>query len=314
MTAGAARLIGVRLLQTVPALVVVSLVVFGLLAAAPGDPARSILASGGAGDRVTEAQLAQTRHELGLDRPLWVRYADWAWATAHLDLGRSYLTKQPVTDMIASRLPASAALTGAALALAVGLGVPLGVIAAAHPSSPVDVAIRTATLLGPAMPAFWLGLMLAWLLAAQLHVLPAIGDAGPSSIVLPAVVLALPTLGLLTRLVRATVLEASVLPHVRVAMAKGMGPARLLRRHVVPNAMPPVLSVIGLDAAALTANTAVVEWLFAWPGLGGLGVRAALSGDVPVVMGFVLIATLVVVAANLLADIAAALIDPRLRR
>jgi peptide/nickel transport system permease protein len=294
-------------------LVLVSILVFSLSALAPGDPARKILATGGPSDQLDERDVAAERQELGLDRPLWEQYLRWSGDAVRGNLGRSYVNKQRVAALVGERIPASATLAACALSLSVALSLLLGNIAALRPRSAADSAIRLLTLLGASFPAFWLALLMIWLFAAQLHWLPSLGTFTPLGIVLPASVLALRTTGLLTRLVRATVLDAAVMDHVRVARAKGLSELQTHMRHVVPNALPPVLTVIGLDFAALVANAAVVEWVFAWPGLGRLGVEAALAGDVPVVMGFVLVAALTVVGANLLVDIGYGVLDPQQR-
>jgi peptide/nickel transport system permease protein len=288
-------------------------VVFGLLALAPGDPARKILATGGPADQLNETEVEAKRHELGLDRPLWERYLRWCGDAVRLDLGRSYVSKAPVAALVAQRLPASATLAALTLGLSFAASLLLGVLCAVRAGSGVDLVIRGATLLGASLPTFWLALLLIWLFAAHLHWLPSLGTFTPRGIILPAAVLSLRTAGLLTRLVRATALDVLGLQHVLVARAKGQSRLGVITRHVVPNALPPVLTVVGLDFTALIGNTAVVEWVFAWPGLGRLGVEGALAGDVPVVMGFVLVAALAVVGANLLVDIAYLVLDPRQR-
>lgn len=306
------RLVVGRAVQAGPMLVLVSVVVFGLLAAAPGDPARQALGTGIVG-QVDERDVAAKRRELRLDRPLWERYGHWWRDALRLDLGRSYVSRKPVIDLLGERLAASAALAALALGLSVAISLPLGVLAAVHAGTWLDSGVRFLTLLGASLPGFWLALLAMWLFAAQLHWVPALGSFTPRGIILPALVLTLRTVGLLTRLTRATVLDALAMEYVPVARAKGLRERLIVRRHVLPNALMPVLTVIGLDFAALLASAAVIEWVFAWPGIGRLGVDAALAGDAPVVMGFVLVVAMTVVAANLLVDIGYGLIDPRQR-
>jgi ABC-type dipeptide/oligopeptide/nickel transport system permease component len=307
------RLVISRVLQSIPMLLLVSLVVFGLLAAAPGDPARKALTIGLSGFHPDERDVEAKRKELGLDRPLPERYARWLGDALRLDLGASYVSRRPVTELLADRLGASAVLALVTLAVSVAIALPLGVLAAVYAGSRLDSAVRLLTLLGASLPGFWLALLAMWLFAAELRWLPALGSFTPRGIVLPAAVLTLRTVGLLVRLMRASMLDALAMEFVAVARAKGLRRRTVVRRHVLPNALMPVLTVIGLDFAALLASAAVIEWVFAWPGIGRLGVDAALAGDVPVVMGFVLVVSLVVVAVNLLVDVSYGLVDPRQR-
>ena len=307
------RLVFWRALQVIPMLVLVSLVVFGLMEFSPIDPARAALSAGGTNVLLDERDVIAKRIELGLDRPFWERYARW-WSDAlSLNLGYSYTTRQPVATIIAQRLPASAILAALTLLVSVLVALPLGMFAAVRAGSWADHLARLLTLLGASLPNFWLALLAIWLFAAQLHWVPALGSLTPQGIILPIVVLSLRTIGLLMRLMRATTLDALSLEYVNVARAKGLSEPLTLARHVFPNALMPVLTVIGLDFAALLANAAIVEWLFAFPGIGQLGVNAALASDLPVIMAFVLVVSLVVVVVNLIVDIGYGLIDPRQR-
>jgi len=308
-----AHLVLARVVQAVPLLFLVTLVAFGLSVLAPVDPARMALAAGGSGIQPDERDVAAKRAELGLDRSLPERYVRWWGDLVRLELGRSFGTGAPVRDLLAQRLPASAALAGLALLISVGMSVPLGVFVATRPGGVLDGAVRVVALLVGSLPGFWLGLLAIWLFAARLHWVPALGSLTPAGIVLPAVVLGLRPLGRLLRLVRATTLEVIAQEYVTTARAKGIFGSALLGGHVLPNAIGPVLAVIGLDAAALLANAAVIEWVFAWPGIGRLGVDAALAGDVPVLMAFVLLVGSVVVVLNLMVDVASGWVDPRLR-
>jgi ABC-type dipeptide/oligopeptide/nickel transport system permease component len=168
-------------------------------------------------------------------------------------------------------------------------------------------------LFGASVPAFWLALMAMWLVSVELQLLPALGSFTPKGIILPAAVLTVRTVGLICRLMRTTMLDALSQEHIRVAHAKGLHRRTVIRRHAMPNAITPVLTVIGLDFAALFGEAAVVEWVFAWPGIGRLGVEAALNSDVPVVLGYVLLVSVVFILVNFLVDLANGLIDPRQR-
>jgi ABC-type dipeptide/oligopeptide/nickel transport system permease component len=307
------RFIGARLLQAVPLLVLVSLISFGLSALAPVDPARMALSAGATGVQVDERDVAAKRAELGLDRPLLERYLLWWRSALRFDFGRSFTNNRPVGELFEQRLPASAALSSLALALSVGLGVPTGLMLATRPGGVVDLVVRSVALVGGSLPGFGVALFAMWLFAVRLHWVPALGTLTPTGIVLPAAVLALRPLGRILRLVRAGALDVRSQEFVRTARAKGLSEPMVQRGHILPNVAPIILTVVGLDLTALFANAAVVEWVFAWPGVGRLGADAALAGDIPVLQAFVLIVGWLVVVVNLAADLLSTVVDPRLR-
>jgi peptide/nickel transport system permease protein len=254
------RVLAGRLLQAIPLLLLVTFVSFGLSVLAPLDPARMALAAGGTGIQPDERDVAAKRVELGLDRPLAERYVRWWGDVLRLDFGRSFSSGRPVRDLLAQRLAPSAMLAVVALGLAVGVGLPLGLLVATRVGGSLDVSLRTLSLLGGSLPGFWLALMAMWLFAARLHWVPALGSFTPGGIILPALVLGLRPLGRLLRLVRATTLDALALDYVTTARAKGLAGSTILLRHVLPNGIAPVLTLVGLDAAALLANGAVIEF------------------------------------------------------
>ncbi|MGE3961736.1 MAG: ABC transporter permease [Dehalococcoidia bacterium] len=302
-----------RLLETVPLLLAVSVVIFALQEAAPVDPAWRALAVGGAADAIDERDVARKRLELGLDRPVVERYARWVVDAARLDLGESFVSKKPVAELIRERLAASLALAGAALAIGAGLAIPLGVLAAVRHRTWVDAGVRIVTLLGTSVPTFWLGFVAIWLFAVELGWLPSLGSMTPAGIVLPAAVLGVHATGLLARLTRAAMIEALHQDYVRTARAKGLRGRAIVLRHAFPNAAIPLLTALGLELAGLIGHAAVTEVVFAWPGLGRLGVEAAVAGDVPVVIGFTLTVAAFVIAINLVVDLAYLVVDPRQR-
>jgi len=308
-----ARIVLRRVLETVPLLLLMSVVIFALQAASPVDPAWRALAIGGAADAVDDRDVAAKRIELGLDRPLPERYLRWVADAVRLDLGESFVSKKPVAGLIAERIGASLALAGIAFAIGTSLSIPLGVLAAVRHGGWVDVLIRLFTLLGTSVPTFWLGFIGIWVFAVELSWLPALGSLTPRGIVLPAAILGIHATGLLTRLTRAVMIEALHADYVRTAHAKGLGRVTVVMRHALPNAAIPLLTVLGLDLAGLIAHAAVVEFVFAWPGLGRLGIEAAIAGDVPVVIGFTLAISLVVIILNLIVDVAYLIVDPRQR-
>jgi peptide/nickel transport system permease protein len=299
--------------QAVPTLLLISLLTFGLLALTPVDPARMALSAGATGVQLDERDVQAKRAELGLDRPLWERYLRWWGDMARLELGRSFASGLPVSNLIAERLPASATLATFALTVSVGIGLPLGVLSALKAGSWLDTASRVFALLGGSLPGFWLALLGMWLFAAELRWVPALGSFTPQGLILPTLVLAARPMGRLARLTRATMLEALAMECLTVCTAKGLSFQARVWRHALPNALLPVVTVIALDFTALIANAVVVEWVFAWPGIGRLGADAALAGDIPVMMAFVMLVGVIVVTVNVLADIACGIIDPRQR-
>jgi ABC-type dipeptide/oligopeptide/nickel transport system permease component len=307
------RLVTARLAQAVPLLVLVTLISFGLSALAPVDPARMALAAGATGAQVDERDVAAKRAELGLDRPLPERYLRWWNDALHFNFGRSFANNRPVAELVQQRLPASAALTVLAVSVSIGVGIPLGLLVAARRGGLLVLGVRCVALLGGSLPGFGVALFGMWLFAARLHWIPALGSFTPTGILLPAAVLALRPLGRILRLTRAGALDVQSLDFVRTARAKGLSERVIQRRHVLPQVLASLLSVIGLDLTALFANAAVVEWVFAWPGIGRLGADAALAGDIPVLQAFVLIVGWLVVLVNLAADVSSALVDPRMR-
>lgn len=307
------RLIVNRALQAIPTLLMVSVVAFGLIAAAPVDPARMALSGGVGGVQLDEREVAAKRAELGLDRPLPERYVRWWGDLLRLDFGRSFASGRPVAVLLAERLPASATLGLLALLVSVAVSMPLGIVSALRAGGILDQVTRGVALLGASLPGFWLALIVMWLFAAQLKWVPALGSFTPLGLILPTLVLAVRPLGRQLRLMRATTLDALAMDHLTVARAKGLGRGAIVRRHVLPNAILPLVTVVGLDLPALVSSAVVVELVFAWPGIGRLAADAALAGDAPVLMAFVLLVGLLVVMSSFVVDVLSGMIDPRQR-
>jgi ABC-type dipeptide/oligopeptide/nickel transport system permease component len=306
-------LLASRLIQTAAVLLVLSLIVFALQAASPIDPARRALTVSGAAEAPDQRDVEAKRHELGLDRRLPERYFLWLRATVSLDLGASFVNKKPVSQLLEERMPASATLAGLTVLLSAAIALPLGALAAARAGTWVDSVIRLLSLLGASVPSFWLALVAMWFFAVELHLLPALGSYTPRGIVLPTLVLTTRTVGLLCRLMRTSMVDVLSQDYIQVARSKGLPDSAVLKRHGTPNAITPVLTLIGLDFAALFGEAAVIEWIFAWPGIGRLGVEAALAGDLPVLMAYVLLVSLVFAIVNFMVDVGCGLIDPRQR-
>jgi peptide/nickel transport system permease protein len=301
-----------RCFAVLPVLFVISVIAFGLQAITPGDPAVLLLQASGA-PSITPQMIVAKRAELHLDDPLIVRYLNWLRGAVHGDFGRSFRTYTPVTTLYRQRIGNTALLAGCATLLSALVAIPLGVLAATHRGRAIDTVAQCVAVLGAAMPGFWVALVLIFVFAATLHWLPVFGTPTPRGIILPAVVLALSNIAVLTRLTRAALLDILRQEFVTVARAKGLAPGVVTRAHVLPNVAVPVLTVLGLEAAHLMTGAAVVEYVFAWPGIGRMAVDAALLRDTPVVVGFAVAAGLIFVSVNLAIDLLIAILDPRVR-
>jgi peptide/nickel transport system permease protein len=310
------RLLGSRLVSLAVTLLVVSGAIFLVLEVLPGDPAAIML-----GTSAREDTLAALRTELGLDRPAWERYAAWIGGLATGDLGRSITYGTPVADLVADRLAVTLPLAALAILLAVTLALPLGIAAAARRDRAVDRFVLVFSQLGVAVPNFWLGLLFILLFSTKLGWLPAGGfpgwSAGPGpalrALVLPAVALALPQAAVLARVTRSAALEVIGADFVRTALAKGLRERRILTRHVIPNTLVPVATILGLQLSFLISGSILVENVFNVPGLGRLAYQALAQRDLVVIRNVVLILSAVVIVVNFAVDLAYLALDPRLR-
>ncbi|MCB1398180.1 MAG: ABC transporter permease [Rhodobacteraceae bacterium] len=310
------RLIANRLLVALPVMAVVVTIVFLLLRISPGDPALIM-----AGDQATPEVLASIRAEMGLDRPIPVQYLAWIGDLLQGDLGRSAISKTPVTRLIASRIEPTLVLALCALCLTVAIAVPLGTIAAWRQNTLVDRTIMGVTVAGLSVPAFVIAYLLILWFSLDLRLFPVQGYVSPFDdlpraarhLVLPSVTLALVYSALITRVTRASVLETLDEDFVRTARAKGGGEARILLRHVLPNAAVPIITVVGLSVAALVTGVVVTESVFNIPGIGRLMVDSILSRDYPIVQGLMLVFALLYVLVNLAVDVLYVVANPRIR-
>ena len=298
-----------RLLVIIPTMFAVSLVVFGVLQMAPGDPALVL-----AGDDATEADIQAIRNKYSLDAPIYEQYATWVGQVVQGDLGMSLVTRRTVSEEIKSRAMPTLKLAALAILIAVVGGSAVGVIAARHRGGPFDYFSMIFALIGASMPAFWMGLILIMFFAVRLKWLPTGGDDGFKSLVLPAITLGMSSMAIIARMTRSSVLEVDRREYVRTARAKGLADMAVLNRHVLKNAFIPVLTVIGLQFGSLLAGTVVTETVFARPGLGRLLVTGIQSRDYPVVQGTLIVLALVLALVNLIIDLSYSLLDPRLRR
>ena len=296
-----------RLVSSIFVIFGVSVAAFSMVHLVPGDPVAIML-----GERATPADVARLRGELGLDEPLPVQYLDYVSRAVRGDFGESIRSGQPVLDEISGRTAPTVELSLAAMAIAVTLGVLMGVIAATSKSSAADFGTMAVSLVGLALPTFWSGLLLIYLFGLKLGWLPVSGDDGPRALILPAVTLALPAAAVLARLTRSSMLEVLGQDYVRTARSKGLPEDLVVYKHALQNAFIPVLTIMGLQFGALLGGSVIVESVFARPGLGSLAVDAILARDFPVVQAIVLLAGIVFVLVNLLVDILYSVLDPRI--
>jgi len=295
-----------RLLQATPILLGVVLIVMLSLEFIPGDPVRLML-----GEFATEKMVTDLRARLGLDDPLPIRYVHYLGDLARGDMGRSVKDQRPVSEIIGEALPVTLQLGGSALLLTVLLGIPLGVVSAARPNSLLDNLIRIFSLAGLSMPVFWTGLVFIVLFSVNLRWFPVGGMGTWRHFVLPAVTLALPSIAILARLTRSTMLEVLREDYVRTARSKGVSRRTVLFKHTLRNALIPVVTALGLILGQMLGGAVLTETVFSWPGIGRLTVFAIFNRDYVLLQGVVLVLALIYVLVNLLVDLSYGLIDPR---
>jgi peptide/nickel transport system permease protein len=313
-----------RALLIVPTLVLVSLVVFAILRVIPGDPALLILSSGGEGgsnSRATADQLAALRHKLGTDRPLAVQYASWIEGILTLNAGESFITGRSVLNEIAERVPVSAELAAMTAIVSAGVALPLGIIAATHLDTRTDYLVRFVAKAGLSLPIFWTGTLVILGLSAFFRWTPPLSYAplweqpweNLQQMVWPALVMGFYQMAILASMMRASMLSVLPEPYVQTARAKGVHEHTVVTRHVVKNALLPVITIAGLQFGSLLGGIVILEQIFAVPGVGRLLVDAILQRDYPVVQTTVVMFAGLLVLINLAVDLSYAWLDPRIR-
>ncbi len=297
-----------RLFQSALILLGVSLITFVLLYALPADPVRQI-----AGRSATAQTVENIRQQLGLDKPLPVQY--WRYLSGLLqgDLGRSYLQKTQVSTLIAARLPATLLLMAGAIVTELLIGLSMGIIAALRRGKPSDQALMIVSFIGVSAPQFVVGLLLLYVFAVQLSWFPIGGYGTFSHLVLPSLTMGILGSGWYSRMMRSSMIDVLRQDYVRTARAKGLGRARIILRHALPNAILPVIAMIGIDVGIFMGGIVVVESVFGWPGIGQLTWQAIQRVDIPIIMGVTLVSATAIVLGNLVADIISLLVDPRIR-
>lgn len=310
------RYLARRLLLTIPVLVFVSVIVFSLIALIPGDPARIML-----GEEPSKEALVVLRRQMGLDRPIVVRYLIWLGRVIQGDLGHSVRDGRSVLGTLLLKLPVTIELALTSLLVAWLIAIPAGALAAWKQRSAVDYAATTAALVGVSVPNFWLGIMMIYLFAVNLRLLPPSGYVEPwvelgrnlRLMIMPSIVLGTTLAALVMRQLRSSMIEVLGTDYVRTAHAKGLPDRVIIVKHALKNAMIPVVTVMGLQLSGLLGGAVITETIFTIPGLGRLAVESILTRDFPMMQGVVLFVAVAVVATNLMVDVIYALLDPRIR-
>src|ERR671913_1124021 len=297
-----------RILQTILILLGIAAITFLLLYMVPADPAVQI-----AGRSATTQTVANIRRELGLDQPLITQFLRYVGGLLHGDLGRSYAQKTDVMTLIASRLPATITLMIAGIAAELAIGVTMGVIAAVRRNSFLDRAVMIASFTTISAPQFLVALLLLYVFAATLGWFPMSGFGSPAHVVLPALTLGILGAGWYARIVRSTMIDVLNQDYIRTARAKGVAESSVVLRHALPNALLPVVAMIGIDIGQFMSGLVVVEAVFRWAGIGQLAWQAIQQGDNPIIMGVTLVSAFAIVLGNFIADLIAPFVDPRIR-
>ena len=297
-----------RLMESALILLGITLVTFILLYLVPADPARQI-----AGRSATAETVQNIRDQLGLNDPFVVQYWNYLTALFQGDMGRSYLQRAEVSELIAARLPASLLLMVAAIVTELVFGLTIGIVAAPRRNKPADHGLMIFSFVSISAPQFVIGILLLYVFAVKLGWFPIGGYGTFGHVVLPAVTLGFLGAGWYSRMMRSSMIDVLGQDFVRTARAKGLGKARIILRHVIPNSILPIIAMIGIDIGLFMSGIVVVESVFGWPGIGQLAWQAIQRVDIPVIMGVTMVSATAIVLGNLLADLVAPAIDPRIK-
>lgn len=305
-----------RLLQFIPTLIAASIVIFLIITLSPGDPVAMML-----GTDATEQEIELERARLGLDEPIYVRYATWVSDVAHLNLGQSMTSGRPVVELVGKAFPNTLRLAGTSMVLAVFFGVILGILSAVQPGSKLDSFITALNSLGLSIPSFWLGILLILLFAVRLKVLPPSGAGDPQKsvienlkyLIMPVCSIALSQTSIFSRFTRSSLMDVIAADYIRTARAKGLRERVILLRHALRNAMIPVITIVGIQFGRLLGGAVITESVFAYSGIGRLVVTSILNRDYPVVQATLMLVVLIFLLTNLAIDLAYAYLDPRVR-
>jgi peptide/nickel transport system permease protein len=303
--------IGKRLLELVLFLFLLSFVSFVFMKAAPGDPVRYMLNIDDVS--ISNEQIEELREELGFNQPIYVQYWKWLVRFFQFDLGESYMTKQPVTKELASKIPDTLALTFSSVLVMMMIAVPFGTLAALYKNKWIDHLSRGFSLLAASVPSFWLGLLLMQFFSVKMGILPSMGKGTMLHLVLPSITLGLAMAAVYVRLLRSSLLESLGQDFIRSAKARGLSSSRIFFYHAFRHSLIPVVTIFGVSLGSLLGGTVIIEVLFAYPGVGKLVVEAIIRRDYPVIQGYILFMGLFVVTINLLVDLAYRYLNPEIR-
>jgi peptide/nickel transport system permease protein len=311
------QFIGKRLLQSIPLLFFISVVCFALIKLAPGDPVQAFVTP-----TMSPEDIERKRESLGLHLPVYVQYFIWLKNVCMGDFGYSLINHRPVLTQILERLPATAGLMGASILLAVLLSIPLGLLAAANRNKWIDKALNMVSYIGISIPAFWFAMLLIYLFAIKLHLLPSMGmrTIGINSTwdvikhgILPCAVLSFSHLSVYFRYIRSSTIGQLKEDYVQIQYAYGATRREILFRHVLKNVLLPIITLLGISLPNLVTGAIITETVFSWPGIGSLSITAVFAFDYPVIMGITMFSSLLLIIGNLLADIVYSAVDPRIK-
>ncbi|MGD6831067.1 nickel ABC transporter permease [Sutcliffiella halmapala] len=306
----ALSLIGSRLIQLIIMVLVLSFATFLLMKITPGDPIRAVLKV----DDVisTTEDKERVMKEYGFDQPILVQYSQWIWNVAQFDLGESIISKQPVLEMIWSKLPATAALSAGGLLVLFFLAVPLGIIGAVYEGRWPDYLSRWFAMLGASIPSFWLGLLFISFFSLKLNLLPVMGKGTLAHFVLPSLTLGIAMAPMYIKLLRERLISILQSSYMESAKARGLSNGRILFVHALRGSLIPIVTMFGLSMGSLLGGVTVIEILFSWPGMGELIVNAVMQRDYPVIQGYIIVVGFLVVMSNLMVDLLYLVMDPRI--
>lgn len=300
-----------RLLTLIPVLLGVSLITFALINFTSGDPAEIAIRASGV--QPTPESVAAMRQKLGLNDPVYLQYLNWLWQVLHFNFGASFSTGLPVAEELLLRFPATIELALSALVCMLLIALPLGILSAVFPNSPLDYIGRFCALAGASMPGFWLSLLLIYYLAVKANLFPVVGTGGINHLILPAFTLGFGLAAPYIRLLRASMLEVLEKDFINGARAKGLTEKMVIGRHALKNALLPSVTLLGMNFGGLLGGSFIVEFIFSWPGIGKYAVDAIFMKDYPVIQGYVLLMAVVFVLVNFIVDICYVYLDPRIR-
>lgn len=302
-----------RLIQLIITLIGVSFLTFCLTYLSPGDPAAMVLEA--SDTIVSQEVLEKTREEMGLNDPFLVQYGNWVWGVLHGDMGMSYSGKKPVVDKLMEGFTGTILLTATTIILILLISLPLGIFSAVHRNKIPDFVVRVFSFIGVSMPSFWVGLILLYIFGLKLGMFPiATATVTPSGLVLPALTLAIYQSAKYTRQVRTVILDELNQDYVIGARARGLSENMILWKHVLPNAVLPLITLLGMSVGWLLGGVAVIETVFVWPGMGKMAVYAITMRDYPLIEGFVLWIAAMYTIINFLVDLSYTYLDPRLKK